>query len=529
MLGELILLALIAGMIGVALGWMIAAALLPDVAATLQGLYGADVAGQLTLRPDWWLSGLAMAVGGALLAGVGALWRLSRLPLMDAAKGGASGTLATRLARWQGVAAMALFALAGVLALWGNGLTAGFVLLGSLLLGGALALPPVLSALLTLGAQRARGALPQWFWADARSGLSGLSLALMALMLAMAANIGVATMVSSFRLTFTAFLDQRLASELYLQARDTDEAARLSAWVTPRVDAVLPLISVDTTITGVAAALYAARDHATYRDNWRFLSAVPDPWDRLAAQDGVLINEQLSRRAGLAVGDPVTVTTDVTLPVLGIYGDYGNPTGQVILTEDLMRTLFPEVQPTRFGLRLPADQAPALRAALTNEFGLPDAQIIDQRAIKDFSLQVFDRTFTVTAALNILTLAVAAFALLTSLLTLSTMRLPQMAPLWALGLTRKALGRLDLARVLLLAALTTVLALPLGLALAWVLLNVVNPQAFGWRLPMYLFPLDYARLIALALLAALAAALWPSLRLARSAPADLLRAFADER
>jgi putative ABC transport system permease protein len=466
-----------------------------------------------------------MAVGGALLAGVGALWRLSRLPLMDAAKVGASGTLAARLARWQGAAAVALFALAGILALWGTGLTAGFVLLGSLLLAGALALPPVLSALLTVGAQRARQALPQWFWADARSGLSGLSLALMALMLAMAANIGVATMVSSFRLTFTAFLDQRLASELYLQTRDTDEAARLLTWVTPRVDAVLPLISVDRMIAGVPAALYAARDHATYRDNWRFLSAVPAPWDRLAAEDGVLINEQLSRRAGLSVGDPVTVTPDVTLQVLGIYGDYGNPTGQVILTEDLMRRLFPAAQPIRFGLRLP----PAQVAALTDDFGLPDAQIIDQRAIKQFSLDVFDRTFTVTGALNILTLAVAAFALLTSLLTLSTMRLPQMAPLWALGLTRTALGRLDLARVLLLATLTTVLALPLGLALAWVLLNVVNPQAFGWRLPMYLFPWDYARLITLALLAALAAALWPALRLSRRAPADLLRAFADER
>jgi putative ABC transport system permease protein len=61
-----------------------------------------------------------------------------------------------------------------------------------------------------------------------------------------------------------------------------------------------------------------------------------------------------------------------------------------------------------------------------------------------------------------------------------------------------------------LAALTGALALPLGLALAWVLLAVVNVEAFGWRLPMYLFPLDYlAR--GLALLAAGLAALWPAL------------------
>jgi putative ABC transport system permease protein len=116
-----------------------------------------------------------------------------------------------------------------------------------------------------------------------------------------------------------------------------------------------------------------------------------------------------------------------------------------------------------------------------------------------------------------------------SLLTLAAMRLPQLAPVWALGLTRAQLGRLELARAILLALLTTLLALPLGLALAWVLLAVVNVEAFGWKLPMYLFPGDYLRLAVFALLAAGLAALWPALRLARTPPGDLLRVFANER
>ena len=81
----------------------------------------------------------------------------------------------------------------------------------------------------------------------------------------------------------------------------------------------------------------------------------------------------------------------------------------------------------------------------------------------------------------------------------------------------------------LLAAATMVAALPLGLALAWVLLAVVNVQAFGWRLPMHVFPLDWLRLGALALLAAALAAAVPVRRLARLAPADLLRVFTNER
>ena len=59
---ELLVLSLVAGAIGVGLGYLVAAALLPDVAATLSGLYGASVSGTLQLRPEWWLSGLALSL-----------------------------------------------------------------------------------------------------------------------------------------------------------------------------------------------------------------------------------------------------------------------------------------------------------------------------------------------------------------------------------------------------------------------------------------------------------------------------------
>jgi putative ABC transport system permease protein len=155
--------------------------------------------------------------------------------------------------------------------------------------------------------------------------------------------------------------------------------------------------------------------------------------------------------------------------------------------------------------------------------------VINQAGIKAHSLAIFDRTFTVTTALNVLTLSVAGFAILMSLLTLTAMRVPQLAPAWAMGLTRAQLGRLELIRTVMLAVLTGAIALPLGLALAWVLLVVVNVAAFGWRLPMYLFPWDYAQLGVLAILAAGLAALWPALRLARTPPADLLKVFSNER
>lgn len=526
---ELLVLALIAGAIGVALGYLIAAALLPDVAATLEGLYGANVGGTLSLRPSWWLSGLAISIGGTALAAGAALWKLARTPLLASARPRA-WAMVSGVGRFvQGGVAVVLLLVAAGLAAFGTGIVAGFAMLAALLIGGALALPVVLSGVLAFGASLARGPISQWFWADTRQQLPGLSLALMALLLAMAANVGVSTMVSSFRLTFTGFLDQRLASELYISTADETEAAAFVAYVTPRVTSVLPLMSVDRTVAGMPAQLFAARDDATYRDNWQFLQAVPDVWGVLARGEGALINEQLFRRANLSLEAEVSVGEGLSLPVIGVFGDYGNPIGQVIVTEDLFRTAYPDIVPLRFGVRVPPQEADALALELQDELGLAPAAIIDQAGIKAFSLDVFDRTFTVTAALNVLTLAVAGFAILMSLLTLAALRVPQLAPVWALGLTRQALGGYEMLRALLLAVLTSVMALPLGLLLAWALLAVVNVEAFGWRLPMYLFPADYLRLGAFALVAAALAALWPALRLARTRPSDLLKVFSNER
>ncbi len=525
---ELLVLALIAGVVGVVLGYLIAAALLPGVAGTLNGLYGAEVAGSLQLRPVWWLSGLAIAVGGTAVAAGGALWQMGRLPLLAGAHPRAMTMAAGRRARVQAIIASALLLIAGGLAMTASSLYAGFALLATLLIGAALALPFILDGILRLCGGQARSALGQWFWADTRQQLPGLSLALMALLLAMAANIGVSTMVSSFRLTFLEFLDQRLASELYVSAETAEEASRLVQGLEGEVQAILPIQWVDTLLADTPTEVYGARDDATYRDNWVFLNAADDAWDQVASGNGIVINEQLFRRAGLAVGDRVRIA-DQPFDIVGVYGDYGNPIGQAVITERIFQQLYPDVTALRFGLRVPDEDVGRVRTLLTDELGIPNAQITNQARLKALSTGIFDRTFIVTDALNVLTLAVAAFAILMSLLTLAAMRIPQLTPVWALGVTRWQLGWLDALRAVMLAAITAVVALPLGLALAWALLAVVNVAAFGWELPMYLFPLDYARLGLSALFAALLAALWPARRLARTPPADLLKVFSHER
>ncbi|MDP4989774.1 MAG: ABC transporter permease, partial [Marivita lacus] len=166
MIAELVVFALVAGGIGVALGYVIAAVLLPNVAATLQGLYGATVAGTLQLRPEWWLSGLAIAVLGTGLAASGALWKIARMPLLSSARprawAVASGETAVRL----GLVAGLLFLIGAGIAIWGSGLTLGFALLACLLIGAALILPLILRGAVTLADGLAQSAMWQWFWAD---------------------------------------------------------------------------------------------------------------------------------------------------------------------------------------------------------------------------------------------------------------------------------------------------------------------------------------------------------------------------
>jgi putative ABC transport system permease protein len=526
---EIIVLAMISAFVGVALGYVIAATLLPDVAATIRGLYGAEVTGNLQLRSSWWLSGLGIALAGAAVASAQALWRVSKMPLLAPAQPRAWLRASFRGITIQLGVAMGLFLIAWLSVQYFSGLIAGFIMLGSLLLGAALILPGVLSALLNMASRLSARPLTQWFWADTQQQLPGLSLALMALMLALATNIGVGTMVSSFRLTFTGWLDQRLASEFYVTGRDQEEAGALLAFLEPRSDAVLPIWRVEGALNQHPGEVFAVADHPTYRDNWPMLRAVPDIWDLLANGEGVLINEQLWRRDDLSLGDTLTLPDGPDLQIIGVFSDYGNPKAQAIIGLSVFDRVYPNAARLGFAVRIDPEKVSQLRADIREEFDLPDTLMIDQASIKSFSLGVFERTFAVSGALNILTLGVAGFAMLTSLLTLASMRIPQLAPVWALGQTRARLAQFELLRAVLLAGLTTVVAIPVGLVLAWSLLAVVNVEAFGWRLPMFLFPSQWLVLGGLTLLAAVLAALWPAQKLARTPPGDLLKVFANER
>ncbi len=531
---ELGVLALIGGLFGVISGYWLASVLLPDVAASLRGLYGAEVAGQLRLSPWWWFSGIGLSLLGALLAGANSLLRAAKLPLLAVADPQAWHQQYALWLRRQCWLALLLGALALAALVWGDSLASGFVLMAGLLLGAALALPVLLSAILNQLLGHSRSVLGQWFLADCRQQLPALSLALMALLLALAANIGAGSMTAGFRQTFNDWLEQRLSAELYINPSNPAQAREMYSWLRqqPNVAAVLPNWQVSVTLQGWPAEVFGVIDHPHYRQHWPLLDASGgDPWGHLATDDAVMLSEQLARRLKVRAGDHLTIPTPNgawSPRIVGVYADYGNPKGHLLANVNHLLRGWPQLTPNRFNLRIDPANIPPLLSALQARFQLDDSRIVDQARLKGWSLQVFERTFAATAALNSLTLAVAGVALFISLLTQSQSRLGQLAPLWALGVTRKQLMLLNLGQTWLLAVLTLVLALPLGIALAWCLDAVINVQAFGWRLPLRVFPWQLLQLMGLALLATLLASAWPLYSLYRTQPADLLRTFAHE-
>ena len=543
---ELLLLGLLGAGLGLVSGVWLASQLLPDVATTLTSLYQADVSRRLALPWHYWVGSLGVTLGGLLLAGSSMLWRTARLDILALGQAQAwRKEYQHQLKRMQQGALLAAFAAIGIL-IWirnqppAEGLLGSFALVATLLLFSALALPPLLNMLLQ-GLQKYLRHRPLAYWAvaDCQLQLPRLSLAMMALLIALATNLGVSSMVGGFRLTFLEWLDQRLAAPIYINAVPSTLSPMLD-WLDaqPEVTATLPTARGGSQLTLSEPSSAQARQREitlfgiapspTLTDQWPLVETIKGPaqaWSAFTTGQGVFINEQLAVAAQLTPGDDVILASSngpVTVNIAALYPDYGNPRGQLLMPfETLVADFDGELASLGLVLKEAADTA-MFRQALTRRFDLSEDAIINQREVKRLATQIFERTFTITRALNVLTLGVAALALLATLLAQARERQRQVAPLWAMGVSRRKLALLPLYQLGGLALLTAVAAIPLGIAITWVLVAIINVAAFGWRLPLIMFPWSIAATLATAVAVALLAAALPALKLWRTSPRAIL-------
>jgi putative ABC transport system permease protein len=149
--------------------------------------------------------------------------------------------------------------------------------------------------------------------------------------------------------------------------------------------------------------------------------------------------------------------------------------------------------------------------------------IQSNRDLRRSALEVFDRTFAITMALRLLATIVAFIGVLSALMALQLERSRELGLLRATGITPRELWRLTLFETGLMGAMAGLLAVPLGLILAIILIYVINLRSFGWTIQMVLDPGYFVQALLVAIVAALAAGVYPALRVSRMAPARALR------
>ena len=255
---------------------------------------------------------------------------------------------------------------------------------------------------------------------------------------------------AAFSRTFLVWLDGRLAADVYVSASSDAQATEIRHGCAngPRSRRSCPAAAPTRNWQARRSKCWACPITPPIATTGRCWKSAPNAWTSLRPGDACLVSEQLARRLKLSIGDRIDVPApggNWPLEIVGIYADYGNPKSQIAVNFAALTRRFPEIPLTRMGLRVAPPKIPALITALQEKFGLDDRNVADQATMKAESKRIFNRTFSVTAALNAFTLGVAGIALLTSLLTLSNSRLPQLAPLWAIGITRRRLAAIELA------------------------------------------------------------------------------------
>lgn len=460
---------------------------------------------------------------------------------------------------WISVGGLLLLALGAALLIPEWNLIIAFAGLFAIILGGALLTP-----ILTLGLMNAL----QWFL-NRRAGviermaprtimrsLSRMSVAVAALMVSVSVIIGVGVMIGSFRTTVESWLDDVLQADIFisppalnanqvLATLDPSVVARLKNFpgitnlattrgvnVTaflPGSNPTLPAPTVANESGGEVQVRLVALSQDLAGAKRRYRAAIGNwqtTWQALEA-GGVTINEPMANRLHLNVGDPLTIQTDRGLHVFSIIGvavdfDVNNV---VMIHDPVYRQFWDDREISAIALFVAPgvnldDKVNEIRTALA---GQNEVVVRSNRNTRQNALDVFDRTFSITVALQLLATLVAFIGIFSTLMSLQLERSREIGVLRSNGMTRRQLWRLSLWETGLVGSSAGLIAMPMGFLLAIILIYIINLRSFGWTLQIQLQPSHFVQAFAVALGAALLAGLYPAWRMGQMQPASALR------
>jgi putative ABC transport system permease protein len=536
---ESLLFASLGGILGVLGGWALARNLVGFIGTTINDLYAAVRPLPVHLDPAMWTKGLAVSLGSCLIGAIVPLLRASKTPPVTAFRGSVqhrAGAKKSLLLLAFGLILLLLAYLAWLVP--GNSPLAGFAMALLVALGFALMCPALTRAGCFLIDQLARPLQLLWLQMSsatvARSlGVTGVAVA--ATMLAMSMNIGIRTMVSSFRTALDDWMGRRFAADIFIGPElllnhkiDATLDPAVEQWILrqPQVRHINEYRNIDIPIGGKPTLLVGT-------DVLEVLKTLPlktiaDSHASFNPNTDALVSEPLAGRLHVSAGDTLTVNSPTgphPFHVFAIFYDFGTERGQLMLARPTFTTDWKDdrVNSLQISLNPTADRQALARQWSQHLRADYPVDVDSFDGVKTQAMTVFDRTFKVTVVLTWLSGGVAFCGLAGSLLALALARQRDYSLLTAIGMSGPQLAGWVLGQGVLIASASAIIAPVAGTLLAYVLAYVIQYRSFGWSIPTLPQPQFWIQNFLLAIVAALIAAIYPIYRLSASTPAGSLR------
>ncbi|MEM7113765.1 MAG: FtsX-like permease family protein [Chloroflexota bacterium] len=542
---EATILGFVGALLGVGLGVILGQGTVRLITQTINDLYFVVNVQGVAIDPGILLRGLIIGTIAAVLAAIIPAWEAMRTPPQTTLRRSSQENRIRQILPWLLLVWAVLTAVGiGLLAVRGGGVATAFGGLFSIVIGAALLTPPITAVsmrILTPIGQRLLGILGQMAPRDIGRSLSRTSVAIAALMTAVSVIVGVSIMIGSFRNTVVQWLGQTLQADIYISppgvsanrpagSIDPDIIAAVNEWpgvtlvsAARPVSAFVP--SLDREVGLVAADIDVSQGNRPYA--WQKEGITP--WDALTSGGVIIISEALVLKENLTIPpEPIVLETAVgprEFEVAAVIYDYASDQGTIFINRNTYAELWQDDAISSLAAFVSEDaDVDAIVTAMQTTFApQQDLLIRSNQSLRQTSLEVFDRTFAITSALRMLAVIVAFIGVLSALMSLQLEQSQELGILRATGMTIRQLWSLTLLKTGLIGAMAGIFALPVGFVMAWILIYVINVRSFGWTLQMQLQPSYFLQSLAVAILAALLAGIYPAWRLGNMVIATAIR------